>query len=447
MPRISRSAALLAAASTLCNAAMLSAQLGSFNPAPGPQETIAIRNAHIFPVTGAPIANGTVLISGGKITAVGASVTVPSGAKVIDASGLSVYPGMMDAGTAMGLAEITEGANATVDDAEVGTYNPNVQAFFGIDPHSAHIGVTRVVGITNVVSSPSGGVLSGQAALINLSGDTSPQMAVVPRVAMVINLPGGGGGRGGGGGGGGFAGGRGGGGGSSAGLDSLKALLRDADAYGKAQDAWAKDKTLPRPKSDLVLASLLPMLRGQMPAIFNAETAANIREAIAFAQEFHIKPIIMGGRDALKVADLLKSTDTPVIWKHTMDLPSGEDTPYDANYGMPGKLAAAGIRFAIASGEPNPDVRNLPYNAGMAAAFGMSKEDALKSVTLWPAQIFGVGDKLGSIEVGKVANLVVTTGDMLEARTDTKYLIIDGRIVPLDTKHTQLNGMFKDRHE
>jgi imidazolonepropionase-like amidohydrolase len=265
-------------------------------------------------------------------------------------------------------------------------------------------------------------------------------MAVVPRVAMVINLPGGGGG------GGGFGGRGGAGGASSAGLDSLKALLRAAEAYGKAQEAWARDKTLPRPKSDVVLASLLPMLRGQMPAIFNAETAANIREAIAFAQEFHIKPIIMGGREALKVADLLKSSDTPVIWKHTMDLPSGEDAPYDQNYGMPGKLAAAGIRFAIASGEPNPDVRNLPYNAGMASAFGLSKEDALKAVTLWPAQIFGVGDRLGSIEVGKMANLVVTTGDMLEARIDTKYLIIDGRIVPLDTKHTQLNAAFKDRH-
>ena len=124
---------------------------------------------------------------------------------------------------------------------------------------------------------------------------------------------------------------------------------------------------------------------------------------------------------------------------------TSEDDAYDVNYTLPAKLAAAGVRFAITSGEDTPDTRDLPYVAGVAAAFGLSRDDALKAVTLWPAQIFGVGDKLGSLEVGKVANLVVTTGDLLEARTETKYLFIDGRLVPLDTKHSQLWEMFKDR--
>ena len=128
-----------------------------------------------------------------------------------------------------------------------------------------------------------------------------------------------------------------------------------------------------------------------------------------------------------------------------MDLPSREDDPYDVNYSAPAKLAAAGVRFAITSGETGAEVRNLPYTAGMAAAFGLSKDDALKAVTLWPAQILGVGDRFGTIEVGKVANLVVTTGDLLEARSDTKYLFIDGRMVPLGSKHTELNATFKDR--
>src|ERR1019366_5120404 len=137
--------------------------------------------------------------------------------------------------------------------------------------------------------------------------------------------------------------------------------------------------------------------------------------------------------------------DVPVIVTSVMALPSREDDPYDGNYSSPGKLAAAGVRFAIAAGEPNPDLRNLPFVAGMAAAFGLSKDDALKSVTLWPAQIFGVGDKLGSIEVGKIANIVVTDGDLLEAKTNTRYLFIDGRQVPLDNKHTTLYTEFKDR--
>ncbi|HEY8063082.1 MAG TPA: amidohydrolase family protein [Gemmatimonadales bacterium] len=442
MPRREKFAAAILAASVLLPAAV-QAQLGSYNPRPGPQGNFAIRNVHIVPVSGPDIPNGTVLISGGKITAVGAGVAVPNGATVIDATGLRVYPGMMETSNSMGLAEITEGANATVDNSEVGRLNPNVQAFFGFDPHSAYVGTNRFVGITHVVSSPSGGLISGQAALMNLAGDTPPQMAVVPRVAMVINLPGSGRGR------------RGGGGGfgqpattptsTAPVLDSIRQVLRDADAYGKSLDAYEKDKALPRPKHDVVLASLVAAVRGEMPVMFPAEAAADIREAVAFAEEMKLKPIIVGGRDAWRMTDFLKQHDVPVIVTSVMSMPSREDDPYDANYAAPAKLAAAGVRFAIASGEPNPDLRNLPFVAGMAAFFGLSRDDALKSVTLWPAQIFGVGDRLGSIEVGKIANLVVTDGDLLEARTNTKYLFIDGRQVPLGNKQTTLYNEFKDR--
>jgi imidazolonepropionase-like amidohydrolase len=422
------------------------AQLGSFNPPPGPQGTFAIRGGHIVTVSGADIPNGTVVISGGKITAVGANVQAPANAQVIDAAGLMVYPGMIETGSSVGLSEIGQGAVATVDISEVGSFNPNAQAFFGIDPHSAHVGVARVVGITTVVSRPTGGIMSGQAALINLAGDTPPKMAVVPRVALVIELPRSGfGGRG-------FA--------RAAAqqgnpadanrtrqlqMDSLRAMLRDADAYGKAQTAYTKDKTLPRPAHDVVLESMLPALNGQMPVIFPADRANDIRDAVTFAEEMKLKPIIMGGQEAPVVAAFLKQHNVPVIVTAVMHLPSREDDPYDINYSIPSKLAAAGVQFAISTGDRGSEIRTLPYNAGMAAAHGLSKTDALKSVTLWPAQIFGVGDRMGSLDVGKMANVVVTTGDILEAKTDTKYLFIDGRPIPLDTKHTQLNAQFKDR--
>ena len=436
-------AMIAALAPTLCLA-----QLGSYNPPPGPRGVYAIQNAKIVPVVGAVIERGTVVIGrDGKIAAVGANVTVPQGAQTIDASGLTVYPGMMDAGTTMGLSEIGQGANATVDVAEVGSFNPNAQAYYGINPHSAHIGVTRVVGITHVVSRPSGGIVSGQAALINLAGFTPPEMAVVPKLAMVINLPRSG-----------FAG-RGfaaflaqqqGNAGDAQRtrerqLDSLRTILRDADAYGKAQDAYAKDKTIPRPDRDVVLAALVPAVRGEMPVIFPADRASDIRAALDFAREMKLKAIIMGGADAPMVASLLKERDVPVILTGILSLPSREDDPYDVNYSAAAKLAQAGVRYAIASGEDGAESRNLPYVAGMSAAFGLSKDDALKAVTLAPAQIFGVADRFGSIEVGKVANLAVTTGDILEARTDTKYLFIDGRPVPLTDKHTQLYETFKDR--
>lgn len=443
-----RPAAVVLASAALAALPMLAhAQLGSFNPNPGPQGTFAIRGGTVVTVSGAEIPNGTVVISGGKITAVGANVQVPANAQVIDAKGLMVYPGMIETGSSIGLSEIGQGAVATVDIQEVGSFNPNAQAFYGIDPHSAHIGVARVVGITTVVSRPTGGILSGQAALMNLAGDTPPKMAVIPKLALVVELPRSGfGGRG-------FA--------RAAALqqgapadanrvrqaqmDSLRTLLRDADAYARAQDAYTKDKSIPRPAHDVVLESMVPAVRGQMPVIFPADRANDIRDAVTFAEEMHLKPIIMGGEQAADVAAFLKQHNVPVVVTAVMHLPSREDDPFDVNYSIPAKLAAAGVTFAISTGDKGSEVRTLPYNAGMAAAHGLSKTDALKSVTLWPAQIFGVGDRMGSIDVGKMANIVVTTGDLLEAKTDTKYLFIDGRNVPLDTKHTQLNAQFKDR--
>ncbi|MDQ3950288.1 MAG: amidohydrolase family protein, partial [Gemmatimonadota bacterium] len=386
----------------------------------------------------------------GRIQAVGADVAVPAGAQAIDASGLTVYPGMMDAGTSMGLSEIPQGANATVDIAEVGSLNPNAQAMWGINPHSAHIGVTRVVGITHVLSSPTGGLISGQSAIINLAGWTAPEMTVVPKAALVINLPRAG-----------FSFGRGGlqalmariqqGGESDPDrlrerqLDSIRTILRDAEAYGRAIDAYQRDRSLPRPQHDVVLAALVPAVRGQMPVLFTAERPAEIRAAVDFAREMKLKPIILGGRDAWQVVDLLKQNDVPVILTSVMDLPSREDDPYDVNFSAPAKLHRAGVRFAITSGEQGAEARNLPYTAGMAAAFGLPKDAALRAVTLAPAQILGVADRLGSIEAGKLANLVVTDGDLLEARTKTRHLFIDGRPVPLSSKHEVLYETFKGR--
>ncbi|MEP6765633.1 MAG: amidohydrolase family protein [Gemmatimonadaceae bacterium] len=431
---------------------ILHAQLGSFNPPAGPRSTYVIRNAKIVPVVGAEIASGSIVISAGKIVAVGANVTVPAGAQIIEGTGLTVYPGLMDAGTSMGLSEIGQGAAATVDISEVGNFNPNAQAFFGVNPHSAHIGVTRVVGITHVLSHPTGGIISGQAVMMNLQGSTPPEMVVDQHAAMMISLPSSGfGGRGG----------RGGGGGGGGGapdnstqdvnrtrtrqLDSLRQFFKDADAYAKAFEAYEKDKTLPRPSQDVVLAAMVGAARGKMPVIFNADRVTDIRESVAFAEEMHVKPIIMGGRDAWQIAPFLKQHDVAVLLSSTMDLPTREDDPYDVNYAAAAKLQQAGVRFAITSGDAGSEVRNLPYSAGMSAAFGLSKTDALKSVTLWPAQILGYSDKLGSIEAGKMANLVVTNGDILEAKTETKFLFIDGRPVPLDSKHSVLFTQFKDR--
>ena len=410
-----------------------------------PRGTFVIRNARIVTVTGADIENGSILIRDGKIEAVGPSVNAPAGAQQIDGKGLSVYPGMIDAGTSMGLVEVPQGANGTVDTSEVGDLNPNAKAYVAINPHSAHIAVTRVDGVTNTLSAPTGGLISGQAAFINLLGTSQREMAVVPYVALVINYPRIGGG------GGGF------GGGQPQGnlsetlaanerqVEQIRKMLRDAEAYGRSRDAQKNDRTIPRSDVNIVLESLVPYVRGERPVIFRADREAEIRGALKFAEEMKLKPIILGGDDAWKVASLLKEKNVPVILTGVFSLPNREDDYYDQLYESPAKLQQAGVRFAISTGDAGAEVRNLPLYAGMAAAFGLSKSDALKSVTLYPAQILNVADRLGSIEPGKTANLVVTDGDLLEIRTHIRYLFIDGRQVPLTSRHTELNDAFKDR--
>ena len=412
-----------------------------------PRGTFVIRNARIVTVSGPDIENGSVVIRDGKIEAVGATVSTPAGAQTIDGRGLSVYPGMIDAGTNMGLVEVPQGANGTVDDSEVGDFNPNARAIIAVNPHSAHIAVTRVEGITNVLSAPTGGLISGQATIINLLGTSPKEMAVAPNAALVINFPQ-------------ISGGRGGGFGgfqqqqtnltetlqaNERQLEQIRKLLRDAEAYGRSRDAYAKDNSLPRPNLNVVLEALVPYVRGEQPVIFRADREAEIRGAIKFAEEMKLKPIILGGDEAAKVASLLKEKNVPVILTGIFQLPNREDDSYDVLYENAAKLQQAGVRFCISSGDPGAEARNLPLYAGMAAAYGLSKADALKAVTLYPAQIMNVSDRLGSIEVGKMANLVVTDGDLLEIRTKIKHLFIDGREVPLTSRHTELNDAFKNR--
>jgi imidazolonepropionase-like amidohydrolase len=409
-----------------------------------PLPTYVIRNAHIVTISGAEIENGTVVISDGKIAAVGASVSAPAGAKEIDGKGLTVYPGMIDLGTNMGLVEIPTGVPGSVDSQELSDMNPNIAAVWSVNPHSAHIGVTRVGGVTNELSLPSGGIISGQGAFLNLFGSSPREMALVPEAVLMVEFPRIGGGGFGFGGGGNIT--------SEATtqrdrrVEELRKMFRDAEAYGRAQDAYRKDpKSVQRPVTDLKLAALVPYARSERPVIFRAEREREIRAAIRFAEELKLKPIIIGASEGAKVASFLKEKNVPVILDGTLNLPLREDDAYDSLYENASKLQAAGVRFCISTGDSGAHVRDLPFNAGMAAAFGLPKAEALKSVTLYPAQILGVADRLGSIEPGKLANIVITDGDILEARTNVRYLFIGGRQLPLVSRHTMLNDEFKDR--
>ena len=419
-----------------------SVSVQTMSGAPG---AYAIRNARIVTVSGPEIESGSVIIREGRIQAVGAgNISAPAGAQEIDARGLTVYPGMIDAGTSMGLVEIGA-VGATVDTTEIGDMNPNAQAIVAVNPHSAHIDVTRVSGVTSVVTMPLGGIVSGQAAVVNLNGTTPREMAVMPSAALVIDFPrvstGGGG----------FFGPA-----PTVNLneavttrdrrvEELRKWLRDGEAYGRAHDAYARDKSLPRPDTNIVLAALVPYVRGERPVIFRADREREIRAAVRFADEMKLKAIILGGNDAWKAATLLKERNVPVILTGVLDLPPREDDYYDTLFENAAKLHGAGVRFCISTGDSGAHVRDLPYHAGMAAAFGLPRAEALKAVTLYPAQIMNVADRMGSIETGKLANLVITDGDLLEARTNVRHLFIEGRQIPLVSRHTELYEQFKNR--
>jgi imidazolonepropionase-like amidohydrolase len=401
----------------------------------------AIRNAKIVTVTGAVIERGTVLIRDGKIAEVGARVALPVNAKIIDATGLSVYPGMIDCGTQLGLTEIGS-IQETRDTTELGDFNPHMRAIVAVQPHSELIPVSRANGITTAITRPSGRLVSGQAALINLDGWTWQEMTVKAPAAMAMEYPRAQRGR--------FA----------AFLPAeatanlaqlrerqlaaLRTKLEDAQAYAKAKEARAADRSLPARPVDHVLEALIPVVKGEMPVLMVANSERDIKGAIELADKYKLKLIISGADEAWKVTSLLKEKNIPVIIGPVTDLPGNEDDDYDLNYSHAGKLSKAGVRFAFQTADA-AYARNLPYQAGTSAAFGLAKDEALKAVTIYPAQIFGVDKLIGSIEVGKMANLIVTDGDPLEFKTNVKHMFINGKPVDLSSRHTKLYDKFNAR--
>ena len=401
----------------------------------------AITGARIVTVSGPVIEKGTVVISGGKIAALGADVAAPAGATVIDATGRTVYPGLIDGLTTLGLTEIGSVAGS-VDVTETGDVNPHAQAWVAVNPHSDLLPVARANGITAALAAPTGGLISGQSALIRMTGSTPDALTVKTPVGMHVVYP--------------------------TGrppfdisrlfeepelktfeerqkdkkknvekeLRRLANLLAEAKAYGEALRAG-------RAKPDLPLESLAPAARGEVPMIVRADAEDEIRGAVAFATEQGLKLIVAGGLEAWRCADVLKQHDVPVLL--TVDrLPRRESDRYDAAYANAAKLHAAGVRFAIVSDDASQS-RNLPYEAAMARAYGLPADAALRAITLSPAEIFGVADRMGSLAVGKDADLFVATGDIMDHRTSVTHVFIDGAAQSLETRHTRLYEEFKDR--
>ncbi|MGB8322524.1 MAG: amidohydrolase family protein [Candidatus Acidiferrum sp.] len=427
---------------------LLSVAVSTFAQATPPSTDYAITHAKIFTVSGPPIEDGTVLIHSGKIAAVGATVQIPASAKVIDAKGLQVYPGLFDPITQMGLREIGA-VSATVDTTETGPFNPDVVAATAILPSSAHIPVTRAAGITEVLAVPASGgfdsggsssLLGGQASAIHMAGWTIDDMLIRKNVAMVIDWP-------------------------RLELHSFdfstfsikeKAFTDAKKEYDKQVDqladwiAQARHYALALEKSgnslqrDVKLESMVPVIRDEMPVLVFAEDTREIRDAVEFCDKQKLKMVLAGGRQAWRVKDLLRSRGVPVILGPVLAEPPEEDDSYDRLLTQPAELTAAGVKVAFGSFD-NSFARRLGQQAANAVAHGLSAEDGLKAVTLYPAQIFGLDSQLGTIENGKLANLIVTTGDPLELITEVKYLFIKGELTSTDNKQKELYEKYRNR--
>ena len=395
----------------------------------------AIRNATIVPVTGPRIEHGTVVIRNGKIEAAGADAAPQPGDSVLDGTGLFVYPGMIDAGSRLGLTEIGSVPGGE-DQQELGEFNPQDAALIAVNPNSEVIPVTRSNGVTTAITSPRGGLVSGQAVLMDLLGWTPQEMAVRAPAAMVMTYP------------------RTGGGGrfrraqqnegdqTNRQVLALKAFLGDAKAYAdiKARLAGGAPGTQ---KTNLAMEAMVPVMRGDEPAIFDVETAEQIRGVLTLADSFALKVILRGAHEAWRLADTLAARHVPVI-VGPITTGVGPDEPYDEIFANAGVLAKAGVTIAFQTNDAH-DSRNLPYNAALAEAYGLSADDALKAVTINAARIFGVADRLGSIEAGKEATLIVTDGDPLDARVGPRYVFIRGELVPFNDRHTRLYDEFRAR--
>jgi imidazolonepropionase-like amidohydrolase len=408
-------------------------------PAPPQNDPIVIRGAIVHTVAGPSYEPGYVRFDGGLITDVGRGRgpdDVDAETRVIDADGLHVYPGRISPDTLLGLVE-TGSVAVTRDYDERGDVTPEVWAAVAINPDTDLIPVTRANGILTALIYPRGGLVSGRASLIRLDGWTWEQMAIEPSAGLVLNWPqtetrrgrwyl------------------RGGGDDSrdrySERMEAIERLFDDAVAYIKAREAR------PELPADLRLESMRPVLAGEMAIFLRATSRSQIESAIAWAQRREVRIVIVGGSEADQVAELLARYDVPVILSGVHRMPRHRDEPYDTPFTLPGRLYEAGVRFAIASGSGAAHERNLNHNAGTAVAFGLPQAEALKCVTLRAAEIIGLGATHGSLESGKAATLIVTTGDPLQITTDTLLAFIDGREVDLGNRHKALYEKYRQKY-
>ena len=427
------------AAGLACCSLLLTVRQAVAHPElPGrPQEhPIALVQGVIHTMSDGTIDEGSLLFIDGRIVAVGRQINIPDDAERIELAGKHVYPGLFNTAGTLGLVEINA-VRATLDITETGDLNPNVRADTAINPDSELIPVTRSNGVLLNLSAPSGDLISGQSAVFQLDGWTREDMTLLAPAAMHVRWP-------------------------TVSTATrwwdakavaeqrkireeqfarLEQAFEDAVAYGLAR------QQLPKIPVDLRWEALLPVLRGEVPLLVDADRVDQIQAAVAFAVKRKLRLIVRGGYDAPYCAPLLRENHVPVIVPGTYRLPLRRSDPYDAAYTLPERLRQANVKFCIAGSDrfDASNIRNLPYHAAMAVAFGLPRDEALKAITLYPAQILGLDHQVGSLAAGKDATLFVIDGDPLEAERIVEKAYIQGREVSLVDRHKRLYHKYQEK--
>jgi len=394
-------------------------------------ETIAIVGGKVFPVSGAPIENGTVVIVDGTIAAVGANLPAPPGARQIDARDKWVTPGFIHSATTLGIIEVdaVEDSDDTRAKGDRGVAAA-VRVWDSLNPDSTLWAPAREDGVTHALVLPGGGFVGGQAALVEtLEGPRSDMVRKAP-AGMFVDVTDRG----------------------SAEVQSrselllrLRELLEDARAYGLRHPAFEANQIRPLAANRLHLAALQPVLKGALPLIVHVDRAVDIQSVLALAREYRLRVIVLGGVEAWKVASELAAAHVPVLTGGLTDLPNGFDQ-LGASLENAAILRRAGVSVTLTTGgENNFRVRSLRQHAGNAVANGMTWDEALRAITLTPAEIFGVADKVGSLQVGREANIVIWDGDPFELSTRATQVFVRGRQATRPSREQLLVDRYRHR--
>ncbi|MEP6662868.1 MAG: amidohydrolase family protein [Verrucomicrobiota bacterium] len=421
-------------------------------PLLGKAETILLKNAIVHTVSSEPLTNGSVLIQDGKIVQVidntsPTRVLLPDNAKEIDLKGLHLYPGLIALDTALGLSEIS-GVRSTRDNAEVGDYTPEVESWIAVNPDSELLPIARANGITHIEPAPQGGIVAGQSGLVALTGWTAEEMAIQKPAALHVYWPG-------------------------MELDvrpkekfkdktkwksledqtkerreklqALEDFFDEARAYDKAVSVSATNHA---PEKVPAWEAMRLFMRGEKPIFVHADDIRQIKAALDWSKKTKFKIILAGARDAALVVKEIAAQNVPVIYEHVFTQPTRDTESYDIYFHAPEILRTNGVLLALGMGATTFDaalVKNLPYTVAQAMAFGLPEADALRSITLIPAQLLGVTNRLGSIEVGKEATLFACDGNIFDIRSNVKRLWIAGKEIGLETRHTRLYEKYRNR--